>query len=335
MRMIMVALGALVGAAIPHLAFADRTGPEVRKEAEKLKKAGKLQAACDAFAEADKLAPDPPTKLALANCYAELGKLGSAWHLYRALGKTDQADKVAKKAPKLAIEITPKVTRGVRIFAGTLDLSAAIETPIPVDQGDVELAATAPGFQVWRQKVAIADGETTTIAITLAKQTAVAKIDPNDPDAPEPEKDEDVVPQVVRYAPFVHEVVVGGELGFLFAPQAYRARARLAYSHKSIVEAAALVGARGNFDRYDFEFGGGVDLRLTLPYGNFCRVFGHGEASYWSRAGVALDVGGGVTCRDWRSGKGPQLFVAADKELGDGPGIAVVVGLGTALLDKR
>lgn len=317
-------LGLLITSTLAHA--------DAIKDAEKLKKAGKVEEACALLAATDKAEPDDDVKLALAGCYTDLGKLGSAWHLYTALGKTEKAAKIAKQAPKLSVELKPKVARA-RIFAGTLDMSAALDTPTPIDAGEVELAVSAPGYAVWRKQVDIAEGETTTVPIKLEKQTTVAKIDPNDPDAPEPETI-DSIERPARYSPFIHEIAISAEAGFMFTPQAYRVRGRAAYSYSSIVDVALVGGTRGS-SQYPFEFGAGIDLRGTIPFGNFCRPFAHVEASVWGDTGTAVNVGGGLACRAWRSGDGPQLYFAFDAEIGDGPSYGLMVGIGKAIIDKR
>jgi hypothetical protein len=112
-------------------------------------------------------------KLTLAECYELSGKLASAWSQYtlveEAATKAGQADrkrkaakKVAELRPRLAmltIDVPDQVRRiaGIAIAQDGAQLGEAQwSTPLPVDAGEHEIVATAPGRTASAQRIDVA-----------------------------------------------------------------------------------------------------------------------------------------------------------------------------------
>lgn len=163
-------------------------------EARELAKANQWAEACPKFEASLRYDPVLGTRLNLATCYEHIGKLASAWSLYREsvelakkagdIKRRDYAQKQAaaleSRLPKLAISAPVKppsgfvVTRdGTRIDAGVLGVA------LYVDPGAHEITATAPGFEAFTQTVSLAEGKVETLAIPNLK--AVPAPDPRKP----------------------------------------------------------------------------------------------------------------------------------------------------------
>ena len=149
-------------------------------EARELGKAGKWTEACPKFEASFKQDPALGTRLNLANCYERIGRLASAWGTYRdaatfaqKAGDAKRADYAQKQAllleprlPKLTITAPSTQPTG---FAVTRD-GAAVSTAelglaLYVDPGAHEVAASAPGFVSFSQKITLVEGKADAIVI--------------------------------------------------------------------------------------------------------------------------------------------------------------------------
>ena len=285
---------------------------------------------CDALAE-----------LAAADCYAKAGKLGTAWQRYHALAgpKAAAAAKhVAARAAKLTLEVSPEV-EGLRVFANAVDASSALTTPMPVDAGELAIAATAPGYDTFRETVTTEDGATSRVTIKLVRKTTVAKLNPDDPDEPDPENAHRTTARAeLATPPLTTQLRFSADVGFLFGPSSERVTARVDYTRGRLFELGVGVRARLDGDiatSTGHELGGLIDGRLFAPLGSFCRPYAHAGVGYWSTAGVDGLVGLGGACQDWARGTGYQVFLGADKEFGKLGGVGLVVGVGLTLTTHR
>lgn len=154
------------------------------EEAKSLMDAQRYSDACPKFARALELAHGVGIQLNLALCYEKLGKLASAWtHHLQVVAETERTggDPVAMKRLELAkarvAALEPRITRVVvRVDAATVGLSLRrgdleLErtqwgVAIPVDPGEYEVVARAPGYAAWGQTVdARAPGRTITVVV--------------------------------------------------------------------------------------------------------------------------------------------------------------------------
>jgi len=164
---------------------------EAFERAQQLRKEGKLAEACAAFAESDRLDPQFGAKYQLALCQEDLGRLASAQQLYRWLAINDTSAPRKAEADRRAAALEPRLSRlliryaepvpGLRVTRDGTDVTVAVGTAEPVDPGDHEIVATAPGVSRWRMVVTVR-GEGTTVTVTVpALQPIVVKKPPPPP----------------------------------------------------------------------------------------------------------------------------------------------------------
>jgi tetratricopeptide (TPR) repeat protein len=134
-------------------------------------------AACAAFEQSQRLDPQYGTQYNLAICYDKLGKLATAWNLYRELARSDSnaarraragqsAAALASRVPKLRL-VLPNHPDGVQVLLNGVDASALLGIEAPVDAGRYTVAATAPGHRPWQGTVDAQDGRVVTVVIDL------------------------------------------------------------------------------------------------------------------------------------------------------------------------
>jgi hypothetical protein len=159
-------------------------------QARDLAKANQWVEACDKFEASLRYDPVLGTRINLATCYEHIGKLASAWGLYREsidLAKKagdfkrrtyaqKQAAALEPRLAKLAILSPAKppigfvVTRdGTRIDTGALDIA------LYVDPGTHEITASAPGFEAFMQTVTLVEGKAKKLTIPDLKAAPVPK----------------------------------------------------------------------------------------------------------------------------------------------------------------
>jgi tetratricopeptide (TPR) repeat protein len=161
-------------------------------QAKKLMAEGHAAEACPRFEESQRLDPGSGTLLNLARCYEQLGRLSSAWNSYleaasaaRASGNAQREKEARKRAealrPRLSnlvITIGPEVeaTVGLEIARDGARIGEAQRgVPIPADQGEHTVAATAPGYVPWQTVIAVkGEGTTTTVNVpALAREATL------------------------------------------------------------------------------------------------------------------------------------------------------------------
>jgi hypothetical protein len=150
--------------------------------------AGRYSEACGKLAESYRLDPAPGTLLNLAVCNEKIGKTASAWGEFRdALSEARRMNRpdreklatehIAELEPELsylAIKV-PAAVRGIRgleITRNGIPLqSAAWDTDLPVDPGDVEIIEKAPLYKPKTVHVKVAvmqHASTTAVPLELA-----------------------------------------------------------------------------------------------------------------------------------------------------------------------
>ncbi|HQP38020.1 MAG TPA: hypothetical protein PLI95_22710, partial [Polyangiaceae bacterium] len=171
------------------------------KEGRALMEKGETNAACDKFAESQRLDPSSGTLLNLGLCHEKQGKTATAWaeflaaaRLARTQGRADRAEEAQKRAsdlqPKLSYLVITLASAapGVEVFRGDTRLEqGALGTRIPVDPGKHVIKARAPGFREWTATVTVgpdSDSQTTVVpplepeptAATPAASSATASV---------------------------------------------------------------------------------------------------------------------------------------------------------------
>jgi hypothetical protein len=170
-----ITLVACVATAIPTVAFAqnDKAGAQVLlNQGLALKKDGKYAEACPKLEESLRLYPSINTQYHLADCHELEGKTASAWIDFQEVAdKAKAAGESAKeaKARERAAAIAPKVSY--------LTIEVASEVPglevkragkvlgkgvwgarMPVDPGEYEVVAAAPGYVSYSAKFTVKPG---------------------------------------------------------------------------------------------------------------------------------------------------------------------------------
>ncbi len=171
-----------------------------------LVKANQWAEACPKFEASLRYDPVLGTRLNLATCYEHIGKLASAWGLYREsvelakkVGDTKRAEYAQKQAaaleprlPKLAISAPASPPAGfvVKRDETTVD-AGALGVALYVDPGTHHVTASAPGFETFTVTITLPESKTETIAVpNLAPRPAAPVVSsaekPAQPAEPEP-----------------------------------------------------------------------------------------------------------------------------------------------------
>jgi hypothetical protein len=159
---------ALFALLAPSLAVADDTASIAFRQAQDLENAGKWAEACPLYEASYHADPQIGVLLHLAICHEHVGKLASAWAEYTdaaelAHRKGDNRESLAQQSadalkPKLAhLHLNPPAAppTGLAVRRDNVDITVLVGTDMPIDAGEHELVANAPGFLEWKKSVTI------------------------------------------------------------------------------------------------------------------------------------------------------------------------------------
>ena len=167
-------------ASAPGAAHAQSAEAEQRfTEAEALLAAGKVEEACDAFEESNRLEPGAGTLINIGLCKEKLGELASALAAYRGAlervkdpkKKAIATERVAALEPRvsrLTITVAPEARApGLAVSRNGLAIDAAdYDRPLLVDGGRHEIEARAPGYRRWSTQVRVApEGDRASVTV--------------------------------------------------------------------------------------------------------------------------------------------------------------------------
>ncbi len=136
-------------------------------EGDKLMAAGKLAEACAAFEASNNMDPRAGTLIRLGECREDNHQLASAWTAYKdALGRvkdprkrdiaTAKVNALEPRLSKLTIVVGNHKVDGLTITRNGKPIDAAIwDRALPVDGGEYEIGATAPGYSQWKTSVSV------------------------------------------------------------------------------------------------------------------------------------------------------------------------------------
>jgi hypothetical protein len=136
-------------------------------EGDKLMAAGKLAEACTAFEASNNMDPRAGTLIRLGECREQNHQLASSWTAYKdALGRvkdprkrdiaTAKVNALEPRLSKLTIVVGDHKVDGLTITRNGKPIDPAIwDRALPVDGGEYEIGATAPGFSQWRTSVSV------------------------------------------------------------------------------------------------------------------------------------------------------------------------------------
>jgi hypothetical protein len=152
-----------------------------------------LARGCPLLAESARLDPRPGALFTAAECEFSWGKFGSADAHYqdflahfarmspdqrtaqetRAVIAARMRAELAPRVPKLALELAPGAPPGTRVRRDGVELgSAALGVALPVDPGEHDVTVTAPDGREATRKVAVREGKTERISLTLPAAVA-------------------------------------------------------------------------------------------------------------------------------------------------------------------
>ncbi|WP_437313979.1 tetratricopeptide repeat protein [Sorangium sp. So ce385] len=128
-------------------------------------------AACPKFRESYELDPAPGALLNLADCEEKRGKVATAWSIFRQLARdlpaNDDRRPIAQaraaalegRVPRLTIRLAPGAPRDTAVQRSGIPVGAgSLGAPLPVDPGEVQVTATAPGRKQKTFTVQLAEG---------------------------------------------------------------------------------------------------------------------------------------------------------------------------------
>jgi tetratricopeptide (TPR) repeat protein len=151
---------------------ADRAAAEVLFDrALELMKVGDYAGACPQLEESQKLDPAVGTLLYLGDCYEQQGRVASAWASFNAAAAAarsarqpereriaqQRSDALAPRLPKLIVAVDDNARlRGLEVRRdGALVGEGSWGVPIPLDPGQHEVRATAPGRAAWSRRLSV------------------------------------------------------------------------------------------------------------------------------------------------------------------------------------
>jgi hypothetical protein len=149
---------------------------------------GDYKRACEKFRESNRLDPAPGTVLNIADCEEKLGRIATAWTLFREVTErvpeSDERHQVAAKRataleprlPKLSLKLAPGAPEGTRVLRDGVELkSASLESALPVDPGKHVISVQAPGHAPSESTITIAEGENKTETVAIGPASAEPK----------------------------------------------------------------------------------------------------------------------------------------------------------------
>jgi hypothetical protein len=195
-RWLVVAMGVSL-ALPPRLARGQTTSAAevLFEEGRRLMDAGDFAAGCAKLAESQRIDPAGGTLMNLAACHERAGRTATAWAEFndalaqaRRDGRHDRIDEASRQIAALAPQLARiTVNAGTQappdlevLLDGTLLGSASWGTPIPVDPGQHELRARAPGRVAQVEHIAIEAGMTRLFVVPPLESTTAPSPIPRD-----------------------------------------------------------------------------------------------------------------------------------------------------------
>lgn len=138
--------------------------------------AGNIELACRELSASLAMYPDSGTKGALAECYTRLGKVASAWKLWKELADTAPAElrpeaaanaaQLDARLPRYVLKLSPQAPETISVTVnGARVIDPTLPVPLPIDPGAILVTATAPEFIAWSQSFQAREGATITIEV--------------------------------------------------------------------------------------------------------------------------------------------------------------------------
>jgi hypothetical protein len=151
---------------------------------------GSFAEACTQLEQSQALESGIGTMLYLAECYERLGRIASAWALFReassaarAEGQSERAQAGASRAaalearlPKLTVKVDPRApSPGFEVVRDGQPIAASLYgVEVPIDPGEHRVDARAPGKLPWSQTVSAAEGAVASVEVPVLQDAPLA-----------------------------------------------------------------------------------------------------------------------------------------------------------------
>jgi len=206
-------------------------GSRLFDDASKLMTAGQIAAACPKYAESERLDPELGTLLHLGECYAKLGKTASAWASFKEAADIaaqrsdprtakirDRLTALEKALPNLVIVVADSEPPALEVKQdGAVVGKAGWGSPIPVDPGEHEITATAPGAKPREVTLNVPDkGQTLTVNLPPIEYLPIAAATPpkgTEPAGPSATQQSAATPEEARPWFSSHQRTIGLVVG--------------------------------------------------------------------------------------------------------------------------
>ncbi|MGK3979208.1 tol-pal system YbgF family protein [Sorangium sp. So ce118] len=129
------------------------------------------ETACPKFRESYELDPAPGALLNLADCEEKRGRVATAWSIFRQLARdlpaSDDRRPIAQaratalegRVPRLTIRLAPGAPPDTAVQRAGIPVGAgSLGSPLPVDPGEVQVTASAPGRKQKTFTLQLAEG---------------------------------------------------------------------------------------------------------------------------------------------------------------------------------
>src|SRR5262249_12349522 len=137
-------------------------------------RAGNTEQACKELSASLAKHQDSGTKGALAVCDGKLGKIASAWQLWKDLVDTAPSPELKADAARNAAALEPRLPKyvvqapkvpGLVVTVNDSSVDLSVSVPLPVDPGTVNITAKAPGYKDYAGTAQAAESQTVTIVV--------------------------------------------------------------------------------------------------------------------------------------------------------------------------
>ncbi len=183
----------LGGVAVPAWAGDKAAAESLFQDGKSAMDQGRYQQACGLFAASFDAEPSVGALLNLARCHQQRGKTASAWAVFNdaaAMAARAGQHKRESGAHRYAVKLEPLLSKitlmvesppeGLEVTRnGQLVSAGSYGLALPVDPGDHEIVAMAPGYQRWATSVTVgANADRQTISIPALQPAA--EVSPDD-----------------------------------------------------------------------------------------------------------------------------------------------------------
>lgn len=179
-RVVLITIIAVAQAASAQPSDSKAVAEQLFTEGKDLGRQNRWAEACPKFEASLRYDPALGTRLNLATCYDKVGKVASAWALFKEAADlarkagddkrrdfaTKQVTALEPRLPHLKIVAPAVVPANLIVTRGGVTVDAALYgVAAVVDPGEVEIVASAPDHEPYTTKRVVVEGKTTTVEL--------------------------------------------------------------------------------------------------------------------------------------------------------------------------